>query len=1349
MSERDLFIAALQQEGPAQCQAYLDEACAGRPELRRQVEHLLRLHESAGSFLEQPAAQPPATQAFPAAEPAGPPEGAGALVGPYQLIERIGEGGMGAVWLAQQTEPVKRLVAVKLIKAGMDSKQVVARFEAERQALALMDHPHIARVLDGGTTAAGRPYFVMELVKGVPITRYCDERRLTPRQRLELFVPVCQAVQHAHQKGIIHRDLKPSNVLVALYDGRPVPKVIDFGVAKAAGQPLTERTLVTGFGNLVGTPEYMSPEQAETNQLDIDTRSDIYSLGVLLYELLTGSPPFTRKESEYGGILELLRAVREQEPARPSAKLSTAKGLPALAANRGTEPAKLTRLVRGELDWIALKALEKDRGRRYETANGFARDVQRYLNDEPVQACPPSAWYRCRKFARRNKRALLTAALLAAMLLAVAGIFGWTARDRAARRGRNAEAVAALLGQCETALRTDRADQAAVALGAAERRAADGGAEGLAGRLARCRTDLELLRKVDDIDTFRWTWGGRAFPAIRAVAARWRAVLADYGVAPDKASAKEAAGWVSRSLVRDRVLAAVDGWLGTDPSAWVRAVLRSADPDPYRDVVRDAMAARDGRAVAAQARRPAALHQPPWFAAMLAASPRIPVERRRAVLESALRTRPGNLELLMDLGNSYPMNRREGADERVRWFQAALAARPDNLAARNSLGAALRDKGDPDGAIAHFEEVIRRNPKFALGHYNVGVALGDKGRRNGAIAAYRAALKADPEYALAHYNLAHGLRDRGDLAGALHHFKEASRLDPKDERAPYNLGKILMNQGDREGAIAAYRAAIQADPTEDYPHIHLGYALLEKGDPDGAIAAFLGAIRADPNAPGARRGLDLARKARGTPDEALAAYRAAVQAGVTRNRRAGHPDPLTALSNLAKAYHAVDKLPEAIRLYEQVKRAREKELGADHLDTVNTLVNLAGAYRNDGKAALAVRLLEQVKEILKRKKLQPDHPDTLTTLHSLAVAYLAASKWTEAIRLLEQIKDIREKELGADHPDTLKTLTNLAAAYQRDGKVALAIRLLEQVKESQEKKFEADHPATLHTLESLAHAYKADGKLRDAIRLYERVKQARERQLGAGHRFTMLVVNNLAVAYWSARQLDRSLPLFEDLLERMEARVGRDHPSALATRANLGVNYCEAGRPDEGLPLLEEAYRKGKLHAELAWVGEALVFAYAEAGRTAEAAALLPDWLASARKSLPADSLHLAGTLASAADQYLKLKQYPKAERLLRECLTIREKKAADSWTTFNARSLLGGALAGQKKYADAEPLLLKGYEGMKQRAEKMLPRQKKLLRRALERLVQLYEAWGNPDQANEWRKKLEAHRQGEKKAPK
>jgi eukaryotic-like serine/threonine-protein kinase len=361
----------------------------------------------------------------------------GTRIGPYTLVEAIGEGGMGSVYRAEQVDPVKRTVALKLIKAGMDTRHVLARFEAERQALALMDHPNIARVLDAGATDAGRPFFVMELVRGVPITKFCDEHGLTPRERLELFIPVCQAIQHAHQKGIIHRDIKPSNVLVAMYDGRPVPKVIDFGVAKATEGQFAEAATFTGFGNVVGTPEYMSPEQAAPGQLDIDTRSDVYALGVLLYELLAGSTPHDRARLKKAALLEILRVIREEEPPRPSTKLSSSDALPSIAANRRMDPARLTRLIRGELDWVVMKALEKDRDRRYATANGFAADVQRYLADEPVSAGPPSRVYRMRKFVRRNKASVLAASLVVVALLA--GVVGTSIGMVRADRARVAE----------------------------------------------------------------------------------------------------------------------------------------------------------------------------------------------------------------------------------------------------------------------------------------------------------------------------------------------------------------------------------------------------------------------------------------------------------------------------------------------------------------------------------------------------------------------------------------------------------------------------------------------------------------------------------------------------------------------------------------------------------------------------------------------------------------------------------------------------------------------------------------------------------------------------------------------
>lgn len=425
-NEEVIFNTARKIDSLEARQEYLGQVCAGDAALRERVEHLLQSQADESQFLEAPVLAP--TQASSPIR-----EQAGSQIGRYKLLQRIGEGGFGVVYMAEQEKPIRRKVALKIIKPGMDTKEVVARFEAERQALALMDHPNIAKVLDGGSTESGRPYFVMELVKGVPLTSFCDENKLDTSKRLELFQTICKAIQHAHQKGVIHRDIKPSNVMVTLHDGEPVVKVIDFGVSKAISQQLTEKTMFTAYGQMIGTPQYMSPEQAEMSGLDIDTRSDIYSLGVLLYELLTGSTPIQPERLRETGYAEMQRMIREEEPPRPSARLSTLGEQSAkIAISRGSDPQKLGTLLRGDLDWIAMKALEKNRDRRYETANGLATDVQRYLDGEAVTACPPSFAYRFRKFARKNRAVLYTTGSVVTVLI-LATVFSTLSAMRANR----------------------------------------------------------------------------------------------------------------------------------------------------------------------------------------------------------------------------------------------------------------------------------------------------------------------------------------------------------------------------------------------------------------------------------------------------------------------------------------------------------------------------------------------------------------------------------------------------------------------------------------------------------------------------------------------------------------------------------------------------------------------------------------------------------------------------------------------------------------------------------------------------------------------------------------------------
>jgi tetratricopeptide (TPR) repeat protein len=1021
MTEERLFELAV-QASPAERAALLDRECAGNPELRARVEALLAADAQSDVTIDSPVNQ---TASF--AESGG--ETGAVIAGRYTLVESIGEGGMGEVWVAKQSEPVKRKVALKLIKAGMDSKAVLQRFEQERQALALMDHPNIAKVLDGGLTAERRPFFVMELVIGLPLTKFCDEAKLGVRERLELFVPICQAVQHAHQKGIIHRDLKPSNVLVTIVDGRGVPKIIDFGVAKATSGRLTDESLSTQFGAVVGTLEYMSPEQAGFSGEDIDTRADIYSLGVILYELLTGLRPLDAKRLRQAAMTEMIRIIKEEEP---STRISTDDSAPSLAALRHTEPKKLAALLRGELDWVVMKCLEKQRDRRYDTANGLARDIQRYLADEVVEARPPSAGYRLRKFARKRRAALASAAAIASLLVVGLSASLWQmnraiAAERDAEEKRKAAvAEADLANGVKTFLQKDVLQLADPATqqqeGAALKYDADvrlrdvvlRAAERIEGKF----TDRPLV-EADIRHTLGYTLLGMGRADLAAEQMKRALELRRRHLGPDDPDTLKCMVLLGRTYFN----------LGRHPDAV--KLIEETLPLQKTKLGPD---------------HPETLSSMGNLALYYGALGRYAEELKLNEETLALRKaklgpdHPSTLMSMSNLANSYASLGRNAEALKLREEVLALrkaklgADHPETLRSMNNLAASYHSLGRYDEAARLNEETLAiRKAKLGPDHpdtiwsmNNLAAAYIDMGRPAEALKLY------EETFALRRAKLG---PDHPDTLGSMDGLAVGYA----------NLGRHAEALKLREETLALRRAKLGPDHPDtlgSMSSLAVGYSSL------GRHAEAL--------------------KLR---EETLALRKA--------NRGPDHPDTLRSMSSLAESYAALGRHTQALKLREETLALRKVKLGSDHPNTLWSMHCLTESYADLGRNAEALKLREETLA-LGKAKLGVDNPNTHLSMDSLAESYAALGRHAEALKLREEVLALRKAKLGPDHPDTYWSVQSVAesfAALGRRSEAQGAIRKVIQHLESLPQKEQEQYDEAV----SLARAYCGLGaSVRDA-----------------------------------------------------------------------------------------------------------------------------------------------------------------------------------------------------------------------------------------------------------------------------
>jgi eukaryotic-like serine/threonine-protein kinase len=1743
-----IFNEALEQTDPAERAAYLDTACGDDAALRQRVEAMLVAREGAGRFLE-----PDATGVFEPRSPASPetvpddgatgdfgPQGecstiAGArpaarpagfvagqvIAGRYTLLEVLGEGGMGTVYRADQTAPVKRQVALKLIKVGMDSRVVLGRFDAERQALALMDHPNIARVYDGGTTEVGQPFFVMELVLGEPITDYCDRKRLPVRARLELFVTACHAVQHAHQKGIIHRDLKPSNVMVTEVDGRPTAKVIDFGVAKATEFNLTDQS-VGDTGAIVGTPTYMSPEQADPSSMDIDTRTDIYALGVILYELLAGSPPLDAAQFKRGAILEMLRMVREVEPPRPSTKVSTAEALPNIAARRAVDPEQLKRALRGDLDWIVMMALEKDRTRRYDSANGFAADVLRHLAYEPVLAAPPSRVYLLRKFVRKNRVGVLAASLvLLALLGGIAGT-SWglyrANRATAAEAKRVRERDDALIEVARRVKQRDAAlDEADKALGSAKhqldnsnfllavtaydnrdvsqarlrlhgidpihrgwewnyfRRQSSGGIFTLYGHTdsvtsvavsadgtrivtgskdrtakvwdARTGTrELDLRGHKGDVhcvalspdgsrivtggdDGTAKVWDARTGTQVLEFKPRTKYVFGvafspngtqiitgggDFNI-PGEARVWDAQTGASQLDLKghagavhtvafsadgsrvatgsgDRTAKVWDAQTGTlqfelqGHSNSVTSVAFS--PDAKRIVtgstptmnnsasisylakvwdgqtgahkfdlkghtgfVSSAAFSPDGAQIATgswdktvqvwDARTGTSLRELKGHTRYLSSVafspdgsrivtgsgdktakvwdarfglPQLELKGQRGSVTSVAFSPDGNRMVTGSADNvlqSFGVKRnvdgtmiRSGTGKGEKtvtvWdartgvslldlmghtgIVSSVAFSPDGtrivsgsydktakvwdsrtgeslLELKGHTGKLWSVAFSPDGTriltgssdrTAKLWDSKTGTPQIELkGHADVvtSVAFSPDGKRIATGSGDNSARVWDAHTGTVqlelkgHSEAVHSVAFSQDPVGsriATGSWDRSAKVwDAQTGRLQLELKghgsgvvsvtfspdgtRIATGSGDKTAKV--WDAQIGTPQLELKGHTDIVTSVVFSPD-GGRIATGSGDHTAklwdarigmppmelnghtDVVASTAFSG-DGSRLVTGSGDRT--AKVSDTNTGTALLELKGHTDQVHSVAFSAddtriatgsgdKTARVWDAKTGSLQLElkhkdvvtsvafsidgsrlvtvseDRTLKAWDARAGFFGLD-IQTLVNsgrnwgmqfgpegmeitfvdaesvtlwdvrtgqaLKGepvpktvpnegispggrwfAYADGNRVELIPLQLDADELAYRRLQTGPNFARYREAFMAARVAKddFAAGFYSKLLRANERTAIVAE----ADRKDYKK------ARGAKDE--AAAAVYLNNLPESERAAVaaEADADEYVEMYNSVTDLLKA-AKRDQAVALLEEMLTIKTAKLGPTHSQTIEILNRLGLTYNEMGQFDKAILRSEEQVKALEAKIGRDDLQTLRAVANLAVAYMGANRIKDAIPSLEEAHRASKKHREIAWVINPLISAYRKGGENDKVVTLLSGELAESRIALPKESPQLASLLAQIGMTFLDLKKWSEAEPLIRECLTIREKVQPDHWLTFNTKSMLGGSLLGQQKYAEAEPLLLAAYEGMSAREKTIPPQGGTRIPETLARLIELYTTTDKPDQLKKW----------------